>query len=210
MKCGKNNLISFCRWWRFITATSAIAFNERVTSWRQQFWSLPCALCVYAALFSHRLAYNHNPTAHAYNAENTSTQGSDQACCSQKSYSFVEGNRTIALRCVATMHPLHSDSGVTALWWNLLKIHLNLKCAELRQKIFDIYCTQSNAGMNGPLLWSPGNQIPQKELHVQIYGIHTRFGSLLISVAGILKWHCNAMCSDVVKYIMFECGDCTG
>ena len=57
---------------------SLIAFDERVTFWLQRVPSLPCA-CAYYALFARRLAYNHYAIAHAYNAANAHTQGSDRA-----------------------------------------------------------------------------------------------------------------------------------
>ena len=62
---------------------SLIAFDERVTFWLQCVRSLPCA-CVYVALFSRRLAYNHYAIAHAYNAANAHAQDSDRARWSQK------------------------------------------------------------------------------------------------------------------------------
>ena len=60
------------------TDYSFIAFDERVTFWLQCVRSLPCA-CAHVALFARRLTYNHYAIAHAYNAPNTHTQGSDPA-----------------------------------------------------------------------------------------------------------------------------------
>ena len=60
-----------------------IAFDERVTFWLQLVGSLPCA-CVFVALFARRLAYNHYIIAHACNAANAHTQGSDQVVETKK------------------------------------------------------------------------------------------------------------------------------
>ena len=46
-------------------------------------------------LFASRLAYNHYAIAHAYNAANTHAQGSGLGALKPKSYSLVEGNRSI-------------------------------------------------------------------------------------------------------------------
>ena len=61
-----------------IKVYSLIAFDERVTFWLQRVWSVPCA-CAYVALFARRLRYNHYAIAHAYNAANAHTQGTDRA-----------------------------------------------------------------------------------------------------------------------------------
>ena len=76
---------------------SLIAFDERVTFWLQRVRSLHCA-CAYVALFARRLVYNHYAIAHAYNAANTHTHTKQwPGVLKPKSYSLVQGNRSIAL-----------------------------------------------------------------------------------------------------------------
>ena len=73
---------------------SLIAFDERVTFWLQRVRSLPCA-CVYVALFVCRLAYNHYAIAHTHTMQQTCTHKAVTWWLKPKSYSLVEGNRSI-------------------------------------------------------------------------------------------------------------------
>ena len=52
-------------------------------------------VCAYVALFARRLVYNHYAIAHTCNAANAHAQGSNLVRLKPKSYSFIEGNRSI-------------------------------------------------------------------------------------------------------------------
>ena len=69
---------------------SAFAFDKRLTFWLQRIWSLPCA-CTYVALFACRLSYNHHTSIQC----NKNTHKAGTGVLKPKSYSLVEGNRSI-------------------------------------------------------------------------------------------------------------------
>ena len=81
---------------------SPITFDERVTFLIQCARSQPCA-CAFAALYACAKCIMVYANLHANNAANAHALGNDQMRWSQKSYSLVEGNQTIALT-FSTLH----------------------------------------------------------------------------------------------------------
>ena len=73
---------------------SPIAFHERVTCWLQHSWSLPCA-CVFAALYACAVTLwlYASLARKKCNIRTRTKQWAD--ALKPKSYSLVEGNRTI-------------------------------------------------------------------------------------------------------------------
>ena len=82
---------------KFYTKTShasgPLYCSDRNSSVHPIVW-LPCAYA-YVALFARRLTYNHYAIAHAYDAANPPPTRQWPGALKPKSYSLVEGNRSI-------------------------------------------------------------------------------------------------------------------